>query len=193
MQDQKTLIIYVEDHGWLQPDGSFGKEEDGAAKFVFRTSPTGIDERRIERIIQKVCAEVDGDPDELGAWRDRCVAMEQARAAAWGCLSDIVAVDAVVSRNDNESEEDLRRRQDDFVASRWRDCTDPTFIKMRDRWGYFRDQLNEFEMWARWEVLQVSVPPGWERVHARLGYDRIRGGIIAAWSQLTEQSSQGKS
>lgn len=192
-QDPKTLVVQVDKMGWLAPDGSYKEAEDEAARFVFRTSPTGIDVRKIESTVQDICAEIDGTKDKLGAWRDRHAAMESVRQAAWDRLAEVLDVDKTTERLDGETDADFRRRKDKRIEDSWPTCLDPEFVNYRSRWIYFRTMMDEFEFWARWQVMQVKVPPGWERIQDRAGYDELRSVINRAWETLHEASERGKS
>jgi len=190
-EDLKTLIIHVEELGWLLPDGSYGPEEHDAARFKFRASPTGVDQRRIESAIQDFCAEVDSTADKLGAWQDRHMAMEKARLAAWNRLSKILKVEAT-PKKEGESDDDHKKRKDELIVDAWSESKDPDFLKSRARWNYFRDMLDEFELWAKWKVMQADVPLGWELIQNRADYTELRRVMAKAWANLYKKQAKGK-
>lgn len=198
---EKTLLIEVEGRGtpgedgtptpgWLCPDGGFSSHKGEAASFVFRTSPTGMDERRITLAKIRLAGEMDNDPDSHGAWLNRQLAEEKARNAAYGLLEKAIGS---FTPEPEETPEAFVKRKNAALQKAWDTCQDPAFVKMRSRFYGILDEMAEIDLWARWEVLQVAVPPGWEKLHEHPAYTRLRGVFAQAWVALSREESQGKS
>lgn len=192
MSEAAKVTLIVQDHrrGWLQEDGSFGPESS-AAKFTFRASPTGIDVRRCERDVQRWCGQIDGTPNELGAWLDRQRALSQARAQAWGILGDIIGIDSWKA-TDDEDETAFQRRKDAALEAAWPTCDDPAFRETVQGLATLQGDMDELAMWARWAALQVSVPAGWKVVQDHPRYESLRGILLDAWAQLWREADAGK-
>lgn len=190
MSDVKTLLIQINGKSWLQPDGSLGPEES-AARFRFRVNPTGLDLMRIERLEERLYAEIDGSSDEIGAYLDRQKAAQQYAEYANALIAESAGIHKM-ERKDGESEEDFAQRQQAALLDAWDVCTDADAIKASQRWNKLNQHMEEVRMWARWQIMAESVPVGWARVHERSDYGKWRYALMQAWRQLHSEAEQGK-
>jgi len=74
----------------------------------------------------------------------------------------------------------------------WREWDDPAYRKLRARWGTLQYESDEFQFWAKWEVLIISPPVEWDKVHMNPAYGRYSREIFRAFSQAFERASAGK-
>lgn len=189
MSDPKTLLIEIEDRGWLKPDGGFSADKAEAAAFVFRTSPTGLDERRVAQAKIRLAGEIDNDPDSHGAWLNRELASKEAQDTAYSILENVIG--GFVPSAEESPEQYLKRKNKALQAA-WETCRDPAFVAAKARFESIWAEMSEINLWARWEVMQVSVPPGWRRIHEHPAYVRFQTVFWQAWRALHEEQAQGK-
>lgn len=189
MTDPKTLLIEIEDRGWLKPDGGFSADKAEAAAFVFRTSPTGLDERRVAQAKIRLAGEIDNDPDSHGAWLNRELASKEAQDTAYNILETVIG--GFVPSAEESPEQYLKRKNKALQAA-WETCRDPAFVAAKARFESIWAEMSEINLWARWEVMQVSVPPGWRRIHEHPAYVRFQTVFWQAWRALHEEQAQGK-
>lgn len=52
--------------------------------------------------------------------------------------------------------------------------------------------IETWQMWARWEVLAESVPPGWERPSECPHWGYAGRAVVAAWNRATMETRRGK-
>lgn len=189
MSDPKTLVIEIEERGWLKPDGGFSADKAEAALFVFRTSPTGLDERRVAQAKIRIAGEIDNDPDSHGAWLNRELASKKAQDEAYSILED--AIGGFVPGTEEGPEQYLKRKNNALQAA-WETCKDPAFVVAKARFESIWAEMSEINLWARWEVMQVSVPAGWRRIHEHPAYVKFQPVFWQAWRALHEEQTQGK-
>ena len=189
MSDPKTLVIEIEERGWLKPDGGFSDDKAEAAAFVFRTSPTGLDERRVAQAKIRLAGEIDNDPDSHGAWLNRELASKEAQDTAYSILENVIG--GFVPSAEESPEQYLKRKNKALQAA-WETCRDPAFVAAKARFESIWAEMSEINLWARWEVMQVSVQPGWKRIHEHPAYVRFQTVFWQAWRALHEEQAQGK-
>lgn len=179
---------------WMAPDGSVTDNEAQAALFEFRRSPTGMDERKIKAHVQRFCGELEsamGTPtSDVDAWVARRLAIQTASDTAYRMVERIAFPDGV-PRAEGVTDEAYLEQRRAALERAWFEVTDEGFVQARERYFSLALDMADLSWWARWQVLCVKVPAGWERVQDHPAYVRHSEALVRAWTGAFQEPDRG--
>ncbi len=165
---------------WLDKSGNWNDDESEAFGFEFWRSPTMLEGYALDRLAHQLAG-------GLVRWSELAQGITQAEIALRARYVH-EAFDQADYRPD-ESTEDGRKAVNAAVEEAWEADEGSTFkIGLQ----HMRNMRSRLEFMARWQVLAVKVPDGWEKI-ADVEIDDVKQALlIAAWHSSLEEHDEGK-
>jgi hypothetical protein len=161
---------------WLQADGALG-EEGSAISFQFYASPTPRDRDRIVKAEHEVYG--------VKEYVDLLRGIEGARIRLLTLLESEVWPDGERPKAQGK---DLIA-QSEQLDEAYRRSTSPEKDHLLELTG----RKDKIAFWARWSVLGIDLPPGWEKLEEREGLeDETFYAIWNAFTAALEENELGK-